>query len=289
MQAPIINRRSGFTLVEIAIVLMLVGLVVGAVFGFRGPQSDQEALRITRENQKKITTAIAIYTQKFNKIPCPGYQYDFWAPNKGTIIPGCATVGIVPYMDLGLLEEDILDGYGQPFDYVVAREAGDPNPSFNTIHGNCRINGVWNLSGTNINKEKAAFCCQQSSLGNRLNVFMNAAKTNSVTPVQSGGFSGTFAAADIGEGTSYPDRLSYLAYALISHGKNKAVAMILNTNTRYPVTPDVSTEEQENADSNNDVLDLAENLGTPYFDDVVLWRTQEMIMSEFGNNSCAVP
>jgi type II secretory pathway pseudopilin PulG len=282
-------KKQGFTLVEIAIILMLVGLAVGAVFSFRGPQNDQEALKITRDNQKKIATAIAIYTQKNNKIPCPGYQYDFWAPNKGTIIPGCSAVGIVPYMDLGLLEEDILDGYGNPFDYVVAREAGNPNPGFNAIHGNCRLNGTWNLSGANVNRDKAAFCCQQSSSGDNLRVFMNSSKTSSVVPVQNGSFSGTFSAVDAVETTSYPDKLTYLAYALISHGKNKAVTMIMNSAYRAPVTPDVSTEEQENADSNNEVLDLPENLGTPYFDDVVMWRTQEMIMSEFGNNSCAVP
>lgn len=119
----------GFTLVEVAVVLVIVGLLVGSFIGNLSSRIETTRYAETRKDLENIKQAIIGYAYKNGALPCPDNDGD------GQIGPGPGcVVGFVPWETLGLGSSDAwnnryeywLDGgsYGVTFD--LSTNAGTP-------------------------------------------------------------------------------------------------------------------------------------------------------------------
>lgn len=295
------HLQQGFTLVEMAIVVLIAGLVVGSVFSFMSVQQDQQKQQITLDRQKKISLAMASFAQSNNRLPCPAsWNVESDDATYGNALAACGTdalrKGIVPFRTLGLTVSDIVDGYNHPFTYVVAARAVSPTGN---VHEKCRT-ADWGTSGNNYSPGKARFCCQQV-VNPQIEIFNDNAATNLATNLQSitgspMGDPGTIIAT-----APANHRLTYIAYLLISHGQSGDGFYILPSEDRTFSTArplsNAGTGETENGNGTSTeetnlrfvAMPMNNGTGTTHYDDIVLWRTQEQVMSEFGNDSCAKP
>lgn len=136
------KREKGFSLIELAIVLVVAGVILGGATSLIGSYIEGYRYRETEKKLEKIADALARYAQSYYVVPCPGDPNPVtepWGAPAGSSTNGdnmtsrCTTVGvlqgIVPFKVLGLTEEDAKDAYGNYITYAV-------NPSFDYIRQN---------------------------------------------------------------------------------------------------------------------------------------------------------
>ncbi|EUJ09356.1 prepilin-type N-terminal cleavage/methylation domain-containing protein [Methylophilaceae bacterium 11] len=164
-------RSSGFTLVEIAIVLVIFGLIMSALFVPLRAQREQAALTQTINAMDNAKQALLAFAQVNGRLPCPATATNFIKdtdagsfgmenPLGGTrnitpplpAVPNCAAyVGFLPAATLGLQPVDgsgfALDAWGNRIRYAVtsvdssATCGGDTAPDFTTA-GNMSVVGL---------------------------------------------------------------------------------------------------------------------------------------------------
>lgn len=114
--------RAGFSLLEMAIVLIILGIILGAGVPYFKQSQAQSRLKETKNRQEQIVQAIASYVLLHDELPCPA-RMDAEVGQHGVSAQDCADVpsaiGMVPYFTLGLSESTAKDGYNQWMIYVV--------------------------------------------------------------------------------------------------------------------------------------------------------------------------
>ena len=98
------NSRTcrGFTLVEMAVVLVIVGLLVGGFIGNLSSRIETSRYAETRKDLEDIKQAITGYTYKNGSLPCPDTDGD----GESEIICDATPAGSVPWVTLGLGQGD---------------------------------------------------------------------------------------------------------------------------------------------------------------------------------------
>lgn len=151
-----IGRQSGFTLIEIALALVISGIfTAGALFLF-DVASRQRDFDLTEHNMRLVIDSLATYAESSGRLPCPADPWDDplhpelfgweWgvqtAPGGGVQRPhpvfagsvtcntwgvpassGTATphnMGIVPFQTLGLDPDTVRDAWGNYFTYAAS-------------------------------------------------------------------------------------------------------------------------------------------------------------------------
>ena len=131
-------RRQGFTLLELAVVLVVIGIVT--TMGLLSTSGVVDAARRTATENKltQIENALMDYRARFNRLPCPAqysmndsnasygleltssdYRCDFTTlGNREFVVEGA-----VPARTLGLPDEFMLDGWGNKIRYAVDMNA----------------------------------------------------------------------------------------------------------------------------------------------------------------------
>ena len=120
--------QSGFTLVEIAIVLLIVAILLGYTVALFPRQQQLKQYRAVNQQMDQIVEAIIGFAQVNGRLPCPALpnsagieDYD----DDATLPDGCNNYGgFVPVNTLGLdgrFNEDslLLDPWGNPYRYYV--------------------------------------------------------------------------------------------------------------------------------------------------------------------------
>lgn len=123
MSKTVIKNSKGFTLVEIAIVMVIFGLILGSIMGPLKMQLDNMKRKETEQSMETIKQAIMGYALRNGRIPCPDTNLDGLENMAGL---NCASArGTVPYATLGV---NRLDAWKKPFLYRVDTQFADNNP-----------------------------------------------------------------------------------------------------------------------------------------------------------------
>jgi hypothetical protein len=252
---------------------------------------------------RSVADTVALFAHQNYFVPCPA------APPAGAVTPtGIAdctrTVGIVPYATLGLKFEQIRDGYSNYLTYGVSPVLTQPNLNNVTVDEQCRYQKIWVIPiepvnqalasgpGVALNPAKARFCCPLAAtapgVGSDLQInngagaamvpllARNAANGNTVNQYQV-----PPAATVAASRTQVP------AIVLVSHGHNGVGAFV----PAGRIAGNVGNNEAANRDGDRTYVaaDYNKSPGANYFDDIVMWRTQDQLMSAFGRDNCSRP
>lgn len=318
-------REAGFTLIEMAIVIVIAGMILTFVISALGTGQNNRRDSLTRERMALIAKTLANYAAQYNRLPCSanpnptlaadlplGVERGSGVTNAPTVCAAAAVnhEGILPFRTLGLPEEMAKDAWGRYFTYRVSPTFTRVNTSNLVLaHANCR-SAVW-INSTNVNAEKARFCCSdaRATAPNPFQpvtdvVVLDATAGARVFNPQGANVPASPASPRDGTAGNYLDvdsttaattagttNLAF-AFVLISHGLNGHGAWLVNgSNARLDVgAGNFGTDEGENADADTVFVDhpRIDAAGTAYFDDIVLWRTQATLYQEIGG-SCSVP
>ncbi|MEM7617099.1 MAG: type II secretion system protein [Pseudomonadota bacterium] len=249
-----IKYKQGFTLVELAIVLAIISILVGAVITVGLNSSKVIFLGQTNNKIEVIAAAIDDFVLVNKRLPCPangvlasdeialgdefisGSSCDVTSDDGGLMSTTDIIIGTLPYNALDIPKEYIFDGWDRRFSYVITR----------------------NLSltvGTNnfYNSDGAIIIDNQHTL-NTQTISDNA------------------------------------AYVIISHGENGSGAFRQNGGTdRIDDGGNAGEEENAPTPSGHDHIFVSQFIASD-FDDILYFKTKNMILMEngkaFANEEC---
>lgn len=133
------RRQSGFSLIELAIVLVIVGLLIGGGIATLTATTEQTRRSEARRQLEHVREALYGFAMSNGRLPCPDANF----PPDGQEDTGGGTCsqagGALPWVDLGLGRRD---PWGSPLHYRVdvnLPNFADPgadsgNPAFNLGH-----------------------------------------------------------------------------------------------------------------------------------------------------------
>jgi len=105
-----LTPTSGFTLVEMAIVLAIVALLLGGLLPVISAQVEQQRRNETRKQMEEIKEALIGYAMINGTLPCPTIENDPASANYGIAQAACpsdvAADGYLPWRTLGVAETD---------------------------------------------------------------------------------------------------------------------------------------------------------------------------------------
>lgn len=262
-----LHGMKGFTLLEMAMVLAIIGLVMGAAITATTTLLNSSHITTTQSKENNIKTALINYISTNGRLPCPAdpTPAQLLGANAGTeaitagicnVTPvGLVVTGVVPWVQLGLTQEAATDAYYNFFTYQVTLSATKTVPVTSVIANVQRtISGLRGdislFSSTPINPATSL-----TALGNQLNY---------CTPVAFGGAVNPCAAVAI----------------IVSYGQDGLGAYRTNGQSTPPGPDEL---ENANKDSNFVKHDFAVNTANP-FDDIILPLTVSDLLSPLSTN-----
>lgn len=248
--------RRGFTLIEMAIVLVVIGLVFSGGLLAVAPVLQNSKESATNGKLDRIEQALTLYVIRYGCLPCPadaniatgdanaGWSHGAGGYHNGSCDTGCDAAvtaqGVVPWVALGLSEEEGKDGFGERIDYAVT-------DALTATNGMVRTPPATYPAGT-------------------LDVEMSAANSSAAITADA-------------------------AYVLISHGIDRSLSW--NAAGQQNVDPNSSDDQTANSDGEPFVQDSTQRntgvAGVNYFDDIVRFRTAPIIIQLCGSNACGNP
>lgn len=140
----------GFTLVEMAMVLLIIGLLLGGLIPTLSSQMEAQRVGETRKQLEEIQQALIGFAVSNGRLPCPatttsnGQESFATSPTAGNATNGicsdfyngfipAATLGIGPVNEQGYM----LDGWNNPIRYAVVdyKPTGVTNTTFTSTNG----------------------------------------------------------------------------------------------------------------------------------------------------------
>jgi prepilin-type N-terminal cleavage/methylation domain-containing protein len=119
-------KKGGFTLLELAIVLAVLGLLLGGGSLLLQPMLDNNRRNETKARLKVIEDALTVYAAQNFDLPCPSNPaLGPSSASNGAEGSSCSSVmefGGVPWRAMGLSEADVLDGWGRRISYAVTSD-----------------------------------------------------------------------------------------------------------------------------------------------------------------------
>jgi len=247
--------ERGFTLVEIAIVVLVLGLLLASLLGPLSVRIEQQEIRKTSDQMEEIKEALYGYAMANGALPCP----DTSTPPDGSSEPSCLATppacadGILPWQTLGV---ERADAWGSLFQYCVTPEFTTSDTDGTCTDGN-PITGVYDPDG------KLDLC------------------DNGDIKVQTRGYNKPPSAIDM---------VTKLPAIIVSHGKNgRGATRALGGPAIPPPDPATAVDESENLSDNGVFLtrhytvdDLTCNDNDPSkpycgFDDIVVWLSANVL------------
>ena len=261
------RNATGFSLIEIAIVLVVVGLLLSGGLLAIAPVIGSQKVDATRRNIAVVHDAIIAFAVANNCVPCPAAAAGTSGLQQSAATPcdaaGCtAQVGVVPWATLGLSQELASDAFGRRLTFAVVNQLHEAGSS-----GACvmAIRGLFRCPGA-------------------VNEYPNVTDANEIVVERADGtvvFGGAGAPTDI-------------AYVIVSHGPDGSFGAAVETGT---VQADrhgqggTDVGQPENGDGDLVFADQggfsADNVN--YYDDIVSFRTARALISECRSGACGNP
>ncbi len=137
------TSQKAFTLVEVAIVLVIVGLAIGGILSSLSAQVEQQKLNETRNTINNVKEALLGYAMANGRFPCPAVTpasgvtaVEKFATGGNATNGKCSVFynGYVPSVTLGLSPTDssgyVLDGWNNPIRFAIVDLSDDANVSY---------------------------------------------------------------------------------------------------------------------------------------------------------------
>jgi|CXWL01.1.fsa_nt_gi prepilin-type N-terminal cleavage/methylation domain-containing protein len=119
--------QTGFSLVEMAIVLTIVGVLLAGLLPTLSSQVDQQRRNETQKYMSEVRDALLGYAVAKGYLPCPDTNGD-GLENRPCKASDTQQFGTLPYQDLGVANKD---AYGNALVYGVTKAFADTAPTFN--------------------------------------------------------------------------------------------------------------------------------------------------------------
>jgi len=113
-----LKRKNGFTLIEIALTLVIVGILLGLSFTLINGLSKVNRSKKTKNNMEIIKEALIGYLLSYRRFP----YADTSSPLDGKEDID-QYVGKLPFLTIGVSKADAFDAYGRVFDYDISGSA----------------------------------------------------------------------------------------------------------------------------------------------------------------------
>jgi type II secretory pathway pseudopilin PulG len=115
------NKIAGFSLVEMAMSLVIIGLLIGSLLVPGVEQSTQQKIQLTQQTLEKIKAALLGFAEVNNRLPCPardlkGQEANFEDEGQQRCEEWDDADGYLPWAVLGVGR---YDAWGRPFRYRV--------------------------------------------------------------------------------------------------------------------------------------------------------------------------
>ena len=242
---------SGFTLIEVAIVLCIIGVLSGIGIPAINSYIKHQKARKTEDHLEQILQSLTAYLLNNKSLPCPSNPKAS-AEETGTSDQNCSfedtTVGLVPYRTLGIPEKIAKDGYHHWITYAVDPALSNPDIKY--------LNAPDDVVLPNL-----VFCEVQSG----------ATPLNVTGPDKQSVLDPSSQAKDP------------IALVLVSHGPSGDGSFDDKGDRRSPASPDKGT----NADSTANFVDRTPSFNKgDFFDDTVKWVTRNNLMALYGKQIC---
>ncbi len=153
-----VHLRTGFTLIELTIVMVISGLLIAGISTAVKTNMRKQQVEQTQERLEDIHQALASYVVVNSDLPCPADRtlavgnasYSRSAADDcrtapasvlqvdGRVVGGTplkVRIGAVPAEELGLSAQQMLDGYGHKFLYVVTENLAAGSALFDETKG----------------------------------------------------------------------------------------------------------------------------------------------------------
>jgi type II secretory pathway pseudopilin PulG len=150
------DKISGFTIVEMAIVIVIIGLLLTTVMGFTSGLRQSSALSATIAREQTIKNALINFIATNNRLPCPAPSIPTPTsvlgvedtpgnsaatactnsnPSDSNTVGVKVVSGLIPWVSLGLTDDMGSDGYYNRFTYQVVQSATYNNLTSQTVVG----------------------------------------------------------------------------------------------------------------------------------------------------------
>jgi prepilin-type N-terminal cleavage/methylation domain-containing protein len=240
-----LKNSKGFTLVEVAIVLVIVGLLLAGGVNLMSASADTARYKESQNQMSEIKEALVTYYTQYKQLPCPDADNDptntaTYGIENRTGNTCAANVGWLPHATLGI--GGGRDAWGERVKYV--------------------INGAFSATATTTN-----FCTTSTTPYSR-----DVSKTATQIIIQDT----QTTAATLGD---------WAAFALVATGKNGRQTNAGNNPTAFANATACSTLnvlEQENCDNDSTLRfgnQMTDGTGVT-FDDMVVWVGDMQLISE---------
>ena len=136
-------KQQGFTLIELAVVMLVVGLLLSGLFTALGESTENKRRSDAIAQLSRVEEALYGYAQTYGRLPCPALDTTAGVedPVGGGATGACTTrYGFVPHVTLGLQSAPsvggiMMDPWDNPLLYSVAANLSGGNRVFTSVAG----------------------------------------------------------------------------------------------------------------------------------------------------------
>ena len=228
--------QKGFSLIEVALVLVIIGLLTAGGLNLVKSKREQAMYGASVDALKKSKEALVAYVVINGHLPCPDSDLiPDGSENRGT--NQCsANTGVLPYIDMGLNQVSVKDSWGNYIRYEI-----------NT--------GATVLANVNVNTHSASFFNLSSAIGAGSLSFSITTPTTALNPGVGN--------LDVNDGAGSPWAANQIALLIAQNSNGKQAIASCGS---------LGAKEQENCDGDTDFIQDFRliDVSGQFFDDKLL-------------------